>query len=81
MDFSMCVYFHVIHRLCVCEQLCMCKEVMKGMQTNELFGKLWVSMVMSAILCKLCCYDLSPVEVVPPASLLISPVQSFAGAS
>lgn len=46
-------------------------------QTNELFGKLWVSMVMSYSL-QAVCHDLPPMEVVPPASLL---VWSFIGAS
>jgi len=58
----------------------MCIEATEGIQTKELFGKLWVSMVTSANLCKLCCHDLLPVEVVSPASPLVLPVRSSTGA-
>lgn len=72
-----CVYPRAVtHWLCVHEQSCTWKKAMEGTQTNQLFGKLWVSRVASAALHKLCCHDFPPVEVVPPVSPLISPVWS-----
>lgn len=70
-----CVYPHAgAHWLCVHGHSRTREKATEGTQTNKLLGKLWVSMVASATLCKLCCHDFPPVEVVPPVSPLISPV-------